>query len=41
MIIGLPNEVYSADKPRSETVIFIVPKLIRTLKTNETIKNKI
>ncbi|MBQ2811556.1 MAG: hypothetical protein IJF12_05240 [Alphaproteobacteria bacterium] len=41
MIIGLPNEVYSADKPRSETVIFMVPKLIRTLKTNETIKNKI
>ena len=41
MIIGLPNEVYSADKPRSETVIFVVPKLIRTLKTNETIKNKI
>ncbi|MBQ8870677.1 MAG: hypothetical protein IJ019_04805 [Alphaproteobacteria bacterium] len=41
MIIGLPNEVYSADMPRSETVIFMVPKIIRTLKTNETIKNKI
>ncbi len=41
MIIGLPNEVFTNDKPRSETVIFMVPRLIRTLKTTETIKNKI
>ena len=41
MIIGLPNEVFTSDTPRSETVIFMVPRLIRTLKTTETIKNKI
>ena len=41
MIIGLPNELFGQKKPRSETVIFVVPRLIRTLKTNETIKNKI
>lgn len=41
MIIGLPNEVYTDDEPRSETVIFMVPRLIRTLETTETIINKI
>ncbi len=41
VIIGIPNEVFIADEPHSETVIFIVPRLIRTLKTTETIKNKI
>ena len=41
MIIGIPNEVYTQDLPRSETVIFMVPRLIRTLKTTETIINKI
>lgn len=41
MIIGLPNEVFTSDAPRSETVIFMVPRLIRTLQTTETIKNKI
>ena len=41
MIIGLPNEVFTNDTPRSETVIFMVPRIIRTLKTTETIKNKI
>lgn len=41
MIIGLPNELFGQKNPRSETVIFMVPRLIRTLKTDETIKNKI
>ena len=41
MIIGLPNELFGIKSPRSETIIFMVPRLIRTLKTNETIKNKI
>lgn len=41
VIIGIPNEVFLSDKPHSETVIFMVPRLIRTLKTTETIKNKI
>ncbi len=41
MIIGLPNELFGQKTPKSETVIFMVPRLIRTLKTTETIKNKI
>lgn len=41
MIIGLPNELFGQSNPRSETVIFMVPRLIKTLKTYETIKNKI
>lgn len=41
MIIGLPNELFGIKSPRSETVIFMVPRLIRTLKTTEEIKNKI
>ena len=41
MIIGLPNELFGQKMPRSETVIFMVPRLIRTLKTTETIKNRI
>lgn len=41
LIIGLPNELFKIYKPRSETIIFMVPRLIRTLKTNENIKNKI
>jgi hypothetical protein len=41
LIIGLPNELFKIYDPRSETVVFMVPRLIRTLKTNERIKNKI
>jgi hypothetical protein len=41
MIIGLPNELFGQKTPRSETVIFMVPRLIKTLKTNEPIKNQI
>lgn len=41
MIIGLPNELFGQKSPRSETVIFMVPRLIRTLKTTENIKNRI
>ena len=41
MIIGLPNEIFGQKAPRSETVIFMVPRLIKTLKTTETIKNRI
>lgn len=41
LIIGLPNELFKIYKPRSETIIFMVPRLIRTLKTNENIKNRI
>ena len=41
LIIGLPNELFKIYNPRSETIVFMVPRLIRTLKTNERIKNKI
>lgn len=41
LIIGLPNELFGVSSPRSETIVFMVPRLIRTLKTNEKIKNKI
>lgn len=41
LIIGLPNELFGINSPKSETIIFMVPRLIRTLKTNEKIKNKI
>jgi hypothetical protein len=41
LIIGLPNELFGIKSPKSETVIFMVPRLVRTLKTNERIKNKL
>lgn len=41
MIIGLPNELFGIQSPKSETIIFMVPRLVRTLKTNENIKNRI
>ena len=41
LIIGLPNELFKVYSARSETIIFMVPRLIRTLKTNEHIKNKL
>lgn len=41
LVIGLPNELFGVRSPKSETIIFMVPRLIRTLKTNESIKNKI
>ncbi|MBP5353332.1 MAG: hypothetical protein J6Y91_06195 [Alphaproteobacteria bacterium] len=41
LIIGLPNELFSINSPKSETIIFMVPRLIRTLKTDENLKNKI
>lgn len=41
LIIGLPNELFKIYSSKSETIVFMVPRLIRTLKTNEHIKNKI
>lgn len=41
LIIGLPNELFNVNAPKSETIIFMVPRLIRTLKTTENLKNKI
>lgn len=41
LIIGLPSEIFGQAKDGSETVVFIVPRLVRMLKTDEKIKNKI
>ncbi len=41
MIIGLPNELFGIKEPKSETVVFMVPRLIKTMKTSENIKNNI
>ena len=41
VIIGIPNGIFGEVGPQSETVIFMVPRIVRTLKTSETIKNKI
>ena len=41
LIIGLPNELFGIQSPKSETIVFMVPRLIRTLRTNETLKNRI
>lgn len=41
VIIGIPNAIFGENAPKSETVIFMVPRIIRTLKTSEPIKNKL
>ena len=37
LIIGIPNEIFGVSSPKSETVVFMVPRIIRTLKTNKPI----
>lgn len=41
LIIGLPNTIFSANSPLSETVIMIVPRLIRTMKTDSQLENNL
>lgn len=41
MIIGLPNEVFGIKKPKSETIVFVVPRVIRTAKTTQHIQNQL
>ena len=41
MIIGLPNELFGPHEAKSEIVVFMVPRLIKTVKTSEDIKNNI
>jgi len=41
VIIGIPNAIFGDNGPKSETVVFMVPRIVRTLKTTETIKNKL
>lgn len=41
MIIGIPNEIFGAKKDGSQTIVFMVPRIIRTMKTNQHLQNKI
>lgn len=41
LIIGLPNEIFDKNKPFSETIVFIVPKLIRATQTTKHIINQL
>ena len=41
LIIGVPSEIFGKSEEGSETIVFIVPRLVRLLKTDEKIKNKI
>jgi len=41
LIIGLPSEIFGPAKEGTETIVFIVPRLVRMFKTDEKIKNKI
>lgn len=41
LIIGLPSEIFGPASEGTETIVFIVPRLVRMLKTDEKIKNKI
>ncbi len=41
LIIGLPSEIFGSAAEGTETIVYIVPRLVRLLKTDEKIKNKI
>ena len=35
LIIGIPNSIFGVNTPKSETIVFMVPRIIRTLKTSK------
>ena len=41
LVIGIPNEIFGVKKPKSETVVFMVPRIIKTLKTTKHIQKNI
>ena len=41
LIIGLPSEIFGEATQGTETIVYIVPRLVRLLKTDEKIKNRI
>lgn len=41
LIIGIPNEIFGSQDKNSQTIVFMVPRLIRTMKTNQHLQNKI
>ncbi len=41
LIIGIPNEIFGSKEKNSQTIVFMVPRIIRTMKTNQHLQNKI
>lgn len=39
LIIGIPNDIFGVNQPRSETIVFMVPRIIKTLKTIKHLEN--
>ena len=39
LIIGLPNTIFSKDSPQSETIIMVVPRVVKTMKTTKVLEN--
>jgi hypothetical protein len=41
LIIGLPNTIFEENSPKSETIIMLVPRVIKTLRTNNVLENNL
>lgn len=41
MIIGIPNQIFDKNSPKSETIVFMVPRVIRTMKSSKPIQNNL
>ena len=41
MIIGIPNQIFDKNSPKSETIVFMVPRIIRTMKSSKPIQNNL
>lgn len=41
LIIGIPNEIFGSKDKDSQTIVFMVPRIIRTMKTNQHLQNQI
>lgn len=41
MVIGLPGELFGYTEPKTKTVVFMVPRLIKTMKTSANIQNNL
>lgn len=41
LIIGLPNTVFGRERPQSETVIMVVPRLVKTIRTSKVLENNL
>ena len=39
LIIGIPNDIFGVNQPKSETIVFMVPRIIKTLKTIKHLEN--